>query len=103
MEEPNDDIHFSDAELHAYLNRALGIDKELPIEERPNPDPGTITSTELRKRYGLPRSRAEKLLDELQNSDIIRPEWIKRYDPWSGNKKKIKGYRFYPPEEKPTD
>lgn len=100
MEEP-EDLLFSNAELHAILSKALGLDASpLPTGDRPHPDPGTITSTELREDYGLSRSATDRTLSDLKESGIITPDWIKRYDPWPPHKtKKIKGYRLCKKEE----
>ena len=105
MDKPNEpvdeEIHFSDSELRAYLNKALGLEGDVALpHDRPNPDPGTITSTELREDYNLSRSRAERTLRDLIKECTIKPAWIYRYDPWPPHKKKkIKGYRLCEEEE----
>lgn len=97
----NEEIHFSDSELRAYLNKALGLEGDVTLlHDRPNPDPGTITSTELEEHYEISRTATGRLLKQLVKDDILKRDWIWRYDPWPPHKKKkIKGYRLCKEEE----
>jgi hypothetical protein len=105
-EEP---ILFTNEELYAAINKHLGLDSapESEPDRRPHPDPGTITTVELRERYDLSKVMADKTRKELVGDGVLFPDWVFRYDKWPPhNRIRLKGYRYtntVPTEETQLD